>query len=83
MSIKSDKWIRRMAAEYGIEYLGGLPLDIRIREQADSGRPSVVAEPDGEIATRYRAIARRVAVRVAEQARDLSSKFPTIVVQDT
>ena len=73
----------RMAAEYGVDYLGGLPLDIRIREQADSGRPTVVAEPDGEIAAEYRRIARRVAVKVALQARDLSSKFPSIVVQNT
>ncbi|MGE0803340.1 MAG: iron-sulfur cluster carrier protein ApbC [Lautropia sp.] len=73
----------RMAAEYKVEYLGGLPLDIRIREQADSGRPTVVAEPDGAIAATYRQIARRVAVRIAEKAKDLSSKFPTIVVQNT
>ena len=73
----------RIAAEYGIDYLGGLPLDIRIREQADSGRPTVVAEPDGELAATYKAIARKVAIRVARMARDMSSKFPTIVVQDT
>ena len=73
----------RMAAEYDIDYLGGLPLDIRIREQADSGRPTVVADPDGELAGIYKAIARKVAVRVAQMARDMSSKFPTIVVQNT
>ena len=73
----------RMAKEYGIDYLGGLPLDIRIREQADSGRPTVVAEPEGELAARYREIARKVAVRIAEKARDMTHKFPAIVVQDT
>jgi ATP-binding protein involved in chromosome partitioning len=73
----------RMAAEYGVEYLGGLPLDIRIREQADSGTPTVVADPQGEIAAIYRRIARRIAVRVAEQTRDMSLKFPSIVVQNT
>jgi len=73
----------RMAAQYGVEYLGGLPLDIRIREQTDSGCPTVVAEPDGPIAQTYRRIARRVAVRVGEQARDMSAKFPSIVVQNT
>ena len=71
----------RMATDYGVEYLGGLPLDIRIREQADSGRPTVVADPDGELAASYRRIARRVAVRIAEQAKDMSLKFPSIVVQ--
>jgi ATP-binding protein involved in chromosome partitioning len=74
---------QRMAGEYGVEYLGGLPLDIRIRQQADSGRPTVVAEPEGEIAAIYRQIARRVAVRIAERARDMSLKFPSIVVQKT
>jgi ATP-binding protein involved in chromosome partitioning len=73
----------RMAQEYGVEVLGSLPLDIAIREQADSGRPTVVAEPDGRIADIYRDIARRVAIHIAERARDMSSKFPTIVVQNT
>ncbi len=73
----------RMAKEYDVEYLGGLPLDIRIREQTDSGKPTVVSEPDGTIAQAYRAIARRVAVRIAETARDMSLKFPSIVVQNT
>ncbi|MDO4637150.1 MAG: iron-sulfur cluster carrier protein ApbC [Lautropia sp.] len=72
----------RMAAEYGLEYLGGLPLDIHIREDADSGRPTVVARPDSDLAARYRQIARRVAVKVAEKARDMSSKFPSIVVRN-
>lgn len=72
----------RMAAEYGLEYLGGLPLDIHIREDADGGRPTVVARPDSDLAARYRQIARRVAVKVAEKARDMSSKFPSIVVRN-
>ena len=73
----------RMSRDYDVEYLGGLPLDIRIREQTDSGRPSVVAEPDGAIAQAYKTIARRIAVKVAERARDMSLKFPSIVVQNT
>jgi ATP-binding protein involved in chromosome partitioning len=73
----------RMSREYGVEVLGSLPLDIGIREQADSGHPSVVADPDGRIAQTYRAIARRVAVLIAERARDMTSKFPSIVVQNT
>jgi ATP-binding protein involved in chromosome partitioning len=63
--------------------LGSLPLDIRIREQADSGSPTVVADPQGPISDIYKAIARRVAVKVAEKAADLSAKFPKIVVQNT
>jgi len=71
---------KKMAAQYELDYLGALPLDIRIREQADSGRPTVVAEPDGEIAAIYKAMARQVAVKIAEKARDFSGKFPTIKV---
>ncbi len=74
---------RRMAAQYGVDYLGALPLTMKIREQADSGRPTVAAEPDGEIAGLYKAVARRVAVHVAAKARDFSAKFPTITVSKT
>jgi len=74
---------RRMAEQYGVEYLGSLPLDIRIREQADSGTPTVVAEPDGAIAQAYRQIARKVAVRIAEKAKDMSLKMPSIKVSNS
>ena len=74
---------RRMAEQYGVEYLGSLPLDIRIREQTDSGRPTVVAEPDSEITQTYKEIARKVAVRIAEKAKDMSLKMPTIKVSHT
>jgi ATP-binding protein involved in chromosome partitioning len=74
---------QKMAADFDVEVLGSLPLDIRIREQADSGRPTVVAEPDGDIASTYRAIARKVAVRIAEKAKDMSLKMPAIKVQNT
>ncbi|PCE25113.1 Fe-S-binding ATPase [Paraburkholderia acidicola] len=73
----------RMAREYGVELLGSLPLDIAIREQTDSGRPTVAADPDGRIAEVYRAIARKVAIHIAERARDMTSKFPNIVIQNT
>jgi ATP-binding protein involved in chromosome partitioning len=73
----------RMCADYNVPFLGGLPLDIRIREQADSGRPTVVADPDGRIADIYREIARRTAVFVAQKAEDFSAKFPNIVIQNT
>ena len=73
----------KMCADYGVEFLGGLPLDIRIREQADSGNPTVVADPDGNIARVYKQIARRIAVKVADMAQDHSAAFPKIVVQNT
>jgi ATP-binding protein involved in chromosome partitioning len=71
---------KRIAEQYKVDYLGALPLNLSIREQADSGHPSVVAEPDGEIAQIYKAVARRVAVAIAAKARDFSAKFPTITV---
>jgi ATP-binding protein involved in chromosome partitioning len=71
---------KRLAAEYNMHYLGALPLNLSIRVQADSGRPTVASEPDGEIAELYKAMARQVGVQVALRAQDFSSKFPTIVV---
>jgi ATP-binding protein involved in chromosome partitioning len=73
----------RMCRDFDVEFLGSLPLDINIREQADSGRPTVVADPDGPVAAKYKAIARRVAIAVAKKSEDFSSKFPNIVVQNT
>jgi ATP-binding protein involved in chromosome partitioning len=71
----------KMCADYNVPFLGELPLDIRIREQTDAGRPTVVADPDGTVAQIYREIARRTAVFVAQKAEDFSNKFPSIVVQ--
>jgi ATP-binding protein involved in chromosome partitioning len=73
----------RMAEQYGVTLLGQLPLDIRIREQADAGRPTVVAEPESRVAETYREIARRVGVKIAEKAQDYSGVFPKIVIQNT
>jgi ATP-binding protein involved in chromosome partitioning len=63
-----------------MDYLGALPLNLSIRVQADGGKPSVVAEPEGEIAGLYKAVARQVAVKIAQRAKDFSSKFPTISI---
>ncbi len=71
---------KRLAAEYKMDYLGALPLNLSIRVQADNGRPSVVSEPEGEIAGLYKSVARKVAVKVAQRAKDFSSKFPTISI---
>ncbi len=69
-----------MAAEYEVDYLGGLPLALSIREQADSGQPTVVSEPDGDIAGMYKAIARRMAAKIAQSSKDYSAKFPSITI---
>jgi len=75
---------KKMAAELGLDFLGALPLAMGIRVQADSGRPTVVAEPDSEVSGIYKSLARQVAIRVAERAKDFSSKFPTInISKDT
>jgi ATP-binding protein involved in chromosome partitioning len=74
---------KRMAAEYGVDYLGALPLSMAIREQADAGRPTVVSDPDGEVAGIYKSVARQVAIKIAQRAKDFSSKFPTISISKT
>jgi ATP-binding protein involved in chromosome partitioning len=74
---------QRMAEQYDVPMLGSLPLDIRIREQADGGTPTVAALPDSELAARYRDIARNAAARLSLQARNKSIQFPKIVIQNT
>ena len=72
----------QMAEDYEVELLGALPLDLRIREQTDSGNPSIIAEPDEAPADAYRATARRMAARLAMQGKDYSRRFPNIVVEN-
>lgn len=71
---------KKMAADYGMDYLGALPLDMQIRLQADTGKPTVVSDPDGEVAGIYKSLARKVAVSIAAKNKDFSSKFPTITI---
>jgi len=71
----------RIARDYGVPLLGALPLDLKIREHADNGRPTVVAEPDGEIAALYRHIAVRMAAKLSMQATDFTHKMPRIVIK--
>ena len=72
----------KMCKDYSTELLGSLPLDIRIREQTDAGRPTVVADPDGQVAEIYRSIARRIAVKIDELSQDYSELFAKIVIED-
>jgi ATP-binding protein involved in chromosome partitioning len=71
---------KRMATEYGMEYLGALPLNMQIRLQADNGKPTVVSDPDSEVACLYKAVARKVALSIAAKNKDFSSKFPSIKI---
>ncbi|MFU8895813.1 MAG: iron-sulfur cluster carrier protein ApbC [Gammaproteobacteria bacterium] len=72
----------RMAEQYGVPLLGNLPLDIHIREEADAGQPSVVADPDGPAARAYLDIARRMSARLAAGGSLPGAKFPTISFED-
>jgi ATP-binding protein involved in chromosome partitioning len=71
---------RRMAAQYGVDLLAELPLDIRIREQADGGLPTVAADPDGALAQAYIDLARRTAIRLAATK---AAAAPTITVEES
>ena len=71
---------KKMASEFGMDYLGGLPLEMQIRLQADGGTPTVAADPNGSVAGLYKAIARKLAVSVAAKAKDFSAKFPSITI---
>ena len=73
----------RMAEQYGVALLGELPLDAHIREEADGGKPTVVAAPDTERAKAYFDTARRTAGALARRAMDRSSLFPKIVVEES
>jgi len=72
-----------MAKDYNVDLLGSLPLDINIRTQADSGKPTVIAAPDSKVAAIYREIARKAAIKIANASIDHSTKFPNIVIQNT
>jgi ATP-binding protein involved in chromosome partitioning len=72
-----------MAKDYNVDLLGSLPLDIGIRMQADSGKPTVIAEPDSKVTAIYKEIARKAAIKIANTSLDHSSKFPNIVIQNT
>ena len=74
---------QKMCSDYHVPFLGSLPLNLSIREQADAGRPTLVSEPDGLISQTYKEIARQVAIQIALMSKDLSSKFPSIVIQNT
>ena len=71
-----------MAEQYGVDLLGSLPLDIHIREETDSGKPTVVAQPDSRVTQIFREIARKTAAKLSLQAKDYAAKFPRIVIQN-
>jgi ATP-binding protein involved in chromosome partitioning len=72
----------RMSEQNDVDFLGALPLDIRIREETDSGKPTVVAEPDSRISQIYREIARRTAAKLSLKTKDYAARFPQIVISN-
>jgi ATP-binding protein involved in chromosome partitioning len=72
----------QMAKQFDVDLLGSLPLDIKIREGVDNGKPTVAMDPDSAITANYRAIARRTAAKLAQQSKDYSAKFPKIVIEN-
>ena len=72
----------RMSEEYGVDFLGSLPLDARIRADTDEGKPTVVSDPDGPVARQFKDVARRVAAKLSLQARDYTQAFPKIMIQN-
>jgi ATP-binding protein involved in chromosome partitioning len=72
-----------MAETNHVDFLGALPLDINIRIQADSGQPTVAADPDSPAAQMYKTIARKATAKLALKAKDFSTRFPNIVIQNT
>jgi len=72
----------RMSEENNTDFLGALPLDMRIREETDAGKPTVVADPDSRISQIYREISRRTAARLSLKTKDYAAKFPQIVIQN-
>lgn len=71
-----------LAAQYQVPFLGSLPLELRIREQTDAGRPTVVAEPESTVAARYRDIARRATAQLALAGKEYAGAFPKIVIEE-
>ncbi|MDR2507236.1 MAG: iron-sulfur cluster carrier protein ApbC [Candidatus Accumulibacter sp.] len=73
---------KKICEDFGVEFLGALPLERHIREMTDSGRPTVIGAPESRAAEIYRMIARRIAARVATLGKEMSSRFPKIVAQN-
>jgi len=71
-----------MAKEYKVDFLGALPLDKRIREEADAGQPTVTAQPNSDIALKYRVMAHKISAQIGIKKRNYANVFPNIVIQN-
>lgn len=73
----------RMAGEYDVPLLGQLPLALRIRADLDRGMPTVVADPDSDVAKAYIELARNTAARLSATPRSLDLNLPQINIQNS
>jgi len=73
---------QELASTYNIDFLGSLPLDKRIREEADSGKPTVTAEPNSAIANKYRHMAHQISAKIGVKKRNYTNLFPKIEIQN-
>jgi len=69
---------RREAARLDVPFLGAIPLDEGIREEADAGVPVVLARPTSPGADAFRSVAAQVAARAAVLA---DRELPTVSVR--
>jgi len=82
-AIFGSQGAQKMAEDYGLELLGQIPLEMAIRQQADSGEPTVIATPESETAKRYLSIALKIAGKLSAKKKDFSASFPNIVVESS
>lgn len=72
----------KLAAQYNVDLLASLPLSMAIRSQADAGTPTVIADPESQIAMIYQEIARTVGARIAQSGQIIAQSMPKIMVSD-
>ena len=71
----------KLATQYGVEVLASLPLAMEIREQADNGKPTAIADPNSPIALIYQELARHVGARIV-LSEAATQAMPTITTSD-
>lgn len=71
----------KLASQYGVDLLASLPLSMLIREQADSGKPTAIAEPESQIAMVYQELARQVGARIVLQEA-AAPAMPSITISE-
>ncbi len=71
----------KIAKEFATDLLGQIPLTTQIQQESDAGKPTVIADPEGKIATCFSDIACHTAAKLSQLGKDYSGKFPDIVIE--